>query len=235
MVQWSSITCVLIVQKERTDHNNMREVRKKSVIPIYGFAAVWVLYSLIFPLFRTWHFIVLACVSALCYVLLSKAFPGTTEYVEIPEEPKQTGDAAVDALLQEGRTTVAQMRELKGAISDSGVQKKLTELIEVTEKIFHWLYTHPGDFKTVRRFADYYLPETAKLLKTYEKFSNSSVRGENITSAMDRIDSALDSVVASYKKLYDSLYYHQALDIEADIKVLESMLKQEGFMNEDFK
>lgn len=53
----------------------MRETKKKSIIPVYGFAAVWVAYCLIFPLYRTWHFIVLACSAALVYVVLTVLFP----------------------------------------------------------------------------------------------------------------------------------------------------------------
>jgi hypothetical protein len=45
---------------------------------------------------------------------------------------------------------------------------------------------------------------------------------------MERIDTALDTIHDSYYKFFDSLFENQALDIETDIRVLESMLRTEG-------
>jgi len=204
----------------------MLEIKKKSPVPVYGAGAVFVLYCLIFPLYRTWHFIVLAVAAALCYVLLSMKFKGTTEFVEIPEAP--TGNAEVDALLDNGKQTVAELKALREKVP--GVRQKLDEIINVTEMIFKKLHSSPGVYRSVKRFADFYLPTTMKLLRTYESFSTKSVRGEHIEETLRGIDSALDSVLASYKKLYDSLYKNVALDIETDIIVLENLLKQEGLM-----
>jgi len=64
----------------------MVEIKRKSVIPVYGIAVVWVLYCLVFPLYRTWHFIALACITALTYAVLVKNFPDKTEMIEISEE-----------------------------------------------------------------------------------------------------------------------------------------------------
>ena len=84
-----------------------------------------------------------------------------------------------------------------------------------------------GDYKQIRRFADFHLPTTIKLLHTYDRFGKSGVRGENIAGTMTRIDTALDTILESYKKFFDSLYANQALDIETDITVLETMLKND--------
>ena len=210
----------------------MREVKRRSAAPVYGAAAVWLLYCLIFPLYRTWHFIVLLCAGILGYIILSKIFPGTTEFVEIPEEPVRTGNAEIDELFNEGQKTVTEIRSLSTKIPDARVAAKLQELAAVTERIFKRLHSNPEDFKQIRRFSDLHLPTVMKILRTYETLKGSDVRGENITNTLERIDSALVSILESFKKFYDSLYYHQALDIEVDISVLETMLKKEGFSND---
>ena len=66
----------------------MIEAKRKSIIPVYGVTAVWVLYCLIFPLYKTWHFIALACIVVLTYTVLIRFFPDKVEQVEIPEEPE---------------------------------------------------------------------------------------------------------------------------------------------------
>jgi len=212
------------------------EIKKKSVIPLYGTAAVWVLYCLIFPLYRTWHFILLACVGVLVYFILSKLFPGRIERIEVPEEPERTGDERIDALLVEGETAVNEMRRLRSTITNANLVVKVDELIAVTDKIFKKLLIEPKAYKQVKRFADFFLPTSVKLIGTYDRFGQSGIKGENITSTMERIDSALDMTLDSYRKFFDSLFEDQALDIETDISVLETMLKRDGLIDTaDFK
>lgn len=212
----------------------MLEIKKKSVIPVYGVAAAWVLYCVFFSLSKTWHFIVLACSSALVYVVLSAIFPGKTEYVELPEEPQLTGDEKIDELLAEGDRAVAEMRSLRGAVSDDSVRSKLDKITVVTDKIFKNLLDNPGDYSLIKRFADFFLPTTIKLLHTYDRFGKSGAHGENVTGTQDRIEAALDTILESYNRFFDSLFANQALDIETDIRVLESMLKNEGLLNSGF-
>ena len=212
----------------------MIEKKHKSVAPVYGIAAAWVLYCVFFPLYRTWHFIVIACIAALVYVVLSAIFPGKTEYIEVPEESPRTGDDKVDLLLAEGEKAVLELRRLKGTIRDDSARQKAEEIIVVTDKIFRNLLENPNDYSKVKRFADYFLPATIKLLHTYDRFGQSGVGGDNITGTMERIDMALDTILVSYRKFFDSLFENQALDIETDIRVLENMLKREGLMNSEF-
>ena len=210
------------------------EIKRKSVVPVYAFAAVWALYCLLFPLFKTWHFITLACVSALSYVLFSAIFPGRTEYIEVLPEPQRTGDERIDALLAEGEKAVLEMRSLYESISDDDLRSKLNSIIVVTDRIFRDLHDDPNDYRQVKRFADFYLPTTIKLLHTYDRVGKSGIQGENVSGMIERIDTALYTILDSYEKFYDSLFENQALDIETDIIVLENMLKKEGLMNTDF-
>lgn len=209
----------------------MTEKREKSVIPVYGVAAAWLLYCAIFPLYKTWHFVVLACFGALAYVVLSAVFPGKTIQIAVPEEPVSTGDEAIDALLAEGEKNTGEMRKIRGTVPDGAFGSKLDEIIAVTDSIFKRLVENPGDYKQVKRFAEFYLPTTMKLLSAYTDFAHSGSGGENITSAMERIDLALDTIADSYRKFFDSLFAQQALDIETDIIVLEAMLKNEGLLD----
>jgi len=213
--------------------NKSIEIKQKSVLPVYGVAVAWVLYCVLFPLYQTWHFIVLACAAALTYVVLSIIFPGKVKVIEIPEEPERTGDEKIDALLAEGEKAVAEMRRLRDTIDGDSVRRRIDEIISVTDSIFKNLLDFPDGYKQIKRFADFYLPTTVKLLHTYDRFGQSGTQGNNISGTMERIDTALDSIIASYRKFFDSLFESKALDIETDIQVLESMLKKEGLMDSE--
>jgi len=210
------------------------EIKRKSIVPVYGAAAAWVLYCTIFPLYKTWHFIALACTGVIVYTVLSKLFPGKTELVELTEKPERTGDEKIDGLLAEGEAAVAEMNRLREAIPAGPVRQKTDEIISVTDKIFKKLLIEPKVYTQVKRFADFFLPTTIKLLNTYDRFGQSGVDGDNISGTMERIDTALDKTLESYRKFFDSLFRDQALDIETDISVLETMLKKEGLSNSEF-
>jgi hypothetical protein len=212
-----------------------REIKKKSVIPIYGTAAVWLIYCLFFPLYRPVHFVILLLAGVAAYVVFSLIFPGKTVVIEVAPT---TGNADVDALLAVGLDTIKEMSALRDAIKNETVRRKTDEIIGTTDKIFKDLMSDPNDYKQVKHFADFYLPTTIKLLQTYNRMAGlntgENFTGENITGTMARIEAILDTTQEGYQKQLDALFADQALDIETDITVLKSLMKKEGLAARDF-
>lgn len=213
----------------------LREIKRKSSLPIYGMAGICLLYALFLPLYKLSHFIILALVLIAVYFILSKIFPGRTEYEEIPEAPVETGNPALDALLKEGNTAVAEMQRLRDSIGNSDVRHKISQLMDITDLIFKDAAEDPDDIPQIRRFASYFLPTTIKLLHAYDRMGAQGIEGENISGTCSRIETVLDTTIEAYKKQLDSLFQNQALDIETDITVLENMLKAQGLTGKDFQ
>jgi len=216
----------------------LREIKKRSPVPVYGLAAVWLAYCLIFPLYKLWHFIILICLGAVTYVVLSYIFPGKTIQVEIPKEPPKqvkTGNEEIDAMLREGERAASEFARLRGAIPNEDVRARIDELAQVTDKIFKDLIDDPNDYKQVKRFAEYFLPTTLKLLNEYDRLGAAGIETDGIAGAKKSIEDILGSTLDVFKKQYDALFADRVLDIEAEIKVLETKIKQEGFGTPDFK
>ena len=57
--------------------------------------------------------------------------------------------------------------------------------------------------------------------------------GENITAAMARIESMMDKVVEGFEKQLDLLFQGDAMDITADVAVLERMLAKDGLSDQE--
>lgn len=209
----------------------MKTVKKHSAVPIYGSAAVWALWCLFLPLYKPSHFVLLALAGGGSFAALKKLFPDKDIKIE---EPFTTGDADTDKLLKDGEMAVSEMRRLAGTIPNKDVCAKVGTLADVTERIFRDIIEDPDDIPQVRRFAGYYLPTTMKLLHAYDRMSAEEHGGENVASTLSRIEDILDTTIAAYKKQLDALFANQALDIETDITVLESMLKREGLTGKDF-
>ena len=80
----------------------------------------------------------------------------------------------------------------------------------------------------MRRFLDYYLPTTIKLLHQYDRMDSLGVSGENITGTKAKIRGMLDTVCSAFDRQLDSLFQDESMDVSADITVLEQMMTQEG-------
>ena len=209
-----------------------KEIRKKSVVPVYALAVVWLLYSLFFPLYKLWHFILLVVIAAVIYFVFSKMFPGRIITVEQPKN-EETGNPEVDAVVREGKRAMQEMGRLYSSIENTEVKKRIVEIMDISDKIVKNAISDPKDIPNIKRFLNYYLPTTIKLLNAYDRMSVQGIEGENISGTITRIEDMLDTIVVSYKKQLDALFADEALDIETDIKVMDGLLQREGLKDKE--
>ena len=120
------------------------------------------------------------------------------------------------------------MRRLNDAIADETVSAQIDRLESATKKIIGHVAENPAKLPQIRRFMDYYLPTTLKLLNAYDRMSATGVSGENIDGTLVKVEGMMRNIVAAFEKQLDSLYGADALDISTDITVLETMMAREG-------
>ena len=201
----------------------MKKVHLKSAVPIYIAAAVWLLVGLIAPklLMKLPWFIVTVALSASGYFVGSKLFPGRDITVE---EKIETGNAQLDRDIAEGRARLENLRDANAAISHPGITQNLNRMTKAGDQIFKELGRDPQKVQLVRRFMSYYLPTAEKLLEQYRLLSENSVKGENIQSAMTRIESSMGVIADAFDKCADNLFKDNEMDIDAEIQVMKTML-----------
>ena len=110
--------------------------------------------------------------------------------------------------------------------------------MRISDKIVQDAIHDPDDVPQIRKFLDYYLPTTIKLLNAYDRMDSQGIEGENIDKTKSSILDMLDTAIDAFKKQLDSLFANQALDIETDIDVMNTMLRREGLSGsaaDDFK
>lgn len=148
---------------------------------------------------------------------------------------KKSYGPEIDPIIQEGNRALSEMGRLYMTIKDPEVRQKINEIMRITDKITQDAIADPSDIPQIRKFMNYYLPTTIKLLNAYDRMSAAGVEGENIDKSMKNINDMLDAAIEAYKKRLDSLFENQALDIETDIEVMNTMLAREGLAgNKDF-
>lgn len=141
----------------------------------------------------------------------------------------------ISAVVEEGQKYIKSIREANDALPGVEVSGKLDRLEEVASRIFSYVEQHPNKLPEIRRFMNYYLPTSLKLVSAYREFEAQPVQGENLAAAKREILETLDTINHAYENLLDRLYEDDTLDISTDISALETMLAQEGLTDDDFK
>ena len=156
------------------------------------------------------------------------AAPKPSAQAKPAAQKKPSYPPEVQAVVDEGERAHRELEHLYATIPNLSVKGKIRELINVSDKIIEDAVNDPNDVPQIKKFLDYYLPTTIKLLNAYDRMGAQGIEGENISGTMQSIEEMLDTAVAAYKKLLDSLFANQALDVETDIEVMNTLLKREG-------
>lgn len=207
----------------------MATIKRKSTVPYYAAAGTWVLYAARFPLYKTGHFLLIAIVSAVVFFVMN-AVCGT-QTIEVPDQPKvekPTGNAELDKMIKDGGLAIAEMKRLDDAIEDETISADIVRLEEVSQKIFNRVKEEPSKLPEIRKFMDYYLPTTLKILNAYDRATAAGISGENVDSTRTRVEGMMKTIVGAFEKQLDSLFGTEAMDISTDITVLETMMQREG-------
>ena len=232
----------------------MKVVHMGSPAKYYITGVVALLYAMNVQMMEASEWAVFAIVVALVFFLSGALFRGKKRLVPIeepkpqpqpkpepepkkepepkPEKKSQTGNPEVDKIIDEGHDMIKKLRAANDAIPDEALSADIDRMERASADIFNYIAQHPGKAPQIRKFMNYYLPTTLKLLGSYEQLSKQSVKGENITSTLFNIAGMMHTVADAFEKQLDSLFTDEAMDISADITVFETMLKQEGFVEE---
>ena len=147
-----------------------------------------------------------------------------------PAQPEQ-GDTAETPLNLETIRRFAQVLEQEQHLmQDAQGREELETMQKTTTAICEWLEAHPESLPKARRFAEYYIPTTLKLLHTYNDVQ--SQQGENAEAIRRDIAGILHTLNQAYDNLYDKLLSDVALDVSSEIAALQGMLANDGLAGE---
>ena len=209
---------------------------KQSVVPIYLVGGVWLVSGLFLSLHSLSDYVMCAVASVVAFVAGKAIFPdksyeipGEQPKPEKKEKPKSTGNPDIDKLIGERDKALSEMRRLNDAIEDEKISAQIDHLEMVTRKIIDRVVDEPKKLPQIRKFMNYYLPTTLKILNAYDRMDSAGIAGDNITTTKQKVENMMDTIVQAYNKQLDALYGEEAMDISTDITVMENLLAQEGF------
>ena len=224
--------------------------KKRSALPIYAIGIVWLLYAGKLNTFRG----ILSCavVSAIVYAILRIVLPGKKtdeppkaaapeqpqpkQAEKKPEpqpepEPEEKLPPELQSVIYQGKRAIADIRRLNDEIPDERISAQIDLIERLTAQIFDCVRKNPKKLSQIRQFLNYYLPTTIKLMEQYVTLQNQSLKTENITDGMQKIEDLLDKVIVAFQRQLDALFEADVVDITADIRVMEQMMASEGLTN----
>jgi len=224
--------------------------KKRSALPIYAIGIVWLLYAGKLNTFRG----ILSCavVSAIVYAILRIVLPGKKtdeppkaaapeqpqpkQVEKKPEpqpepEPEEKLPPELQSVIYQGKRAIADIRRLNDEIPDERISAQIDLIERLTAQIFDCVRKNPKKLSQIRQFLNYYLPTTIKLMEQYVTLQNQSLKTENITEGMQKIEDLLDKVIIAFQRQLDALFEADVVDITADIRVMEQMMASEGLTN----
>lgn len=224
--------------------------KKRSALPIYAIGIVWLLYAGKLNTFRG----ILSCavVSAIVYAILrivlpvkktdeppkaaapEQPQPKQAEKKPEPQpepEPEEKLPPELQSVIYQGKRAIADIRRLNDEIPDERISAQIDLIERLTAQIFDCVRKNPKKLSQIRQFLNYYLPTTIKLMEQYVTLQNQSLKTENITEGMQKIEDLLDKVIIAFQRQLDALFEADVVDITADIRVMEQMMASEGLTN----
>jgi hypothetical protein len=146
-------------------------------------------------------------------------------------EKVETGDTPLN--LDTARRFAAVLEKEQQLMQDAQAREELAAMHKTTTAICDWLEAHPESQPKTRRFAEYYIPTTLKLLHTYNDVQGQ--QGENAETIRRDIAGILHTLNQAYENLYNHLLSDVAMDISSEIAALQGMLANDGLTGREFE
>jgi 5-bromo-4-chloroindolyl phosphate hydrolysis protein len=184
-----------------------------------------VVFIIVFIILQ-WALVVAALLSLGCYIglsfLLTPAFRiggVNIEHIKNSEE--------IMALLEEGERDLASIKTIMDASKDQQIKVKARNVYREGGKIVEYIKKNPAKAVMARRFFNYYLDKAEEILKKYQNLISAGIETDHLKSLKQKTISALESISRGMVLQFSKLISSEVIDIEADIKLLESTVRME--------
>jgi 5-bromo-4-chloroindolyl phosphate hydrolysis protein len=198
---------------------------KPSVLPWYGLAAVWLVFGLLFPLYKLSVLLITAAASAVVFFFLKKTCPPRVMEHTVDFN---TGVGDVDEMLAGMQKQLDHLHRLNAELPDPTLSAAMDRMEKAGRSIVEVVEKSPDKAKAARRFANYYLPDAVNVLDQYATLARQGVRGANAAEMKAKVDQNAASIATAFENQLDSLYASENMNLDADVEVLQNMMKGQG-------
>lgn len=120
-------------------------------------------------------------------------------------------------------------------IEDEGIRTQLNEINDSVSKIIDTISKNPKKLSKTSNFFDYYLPVTIKIIDRYDEIENQKLSSAESKKFLQSTDKMVKEINKAYQKILADLYKKDLVDMNAEMKVFDSLLKSDGFHDADIE
>ena len=174
-----------------------------------------------------------------CLMLTDSVYEDYLELQNRIREQKVVEDSyespEIKEFMREGSQHIQEIEKACSRIGRTVFTDDVYRLIAVMRQILQRVAEEPEKIGQTRRFMEYYMPITAKLIQAYADLEEQTIESQNIKESKKEIEESMHTLQHAYEELLDQLYEEQSWDVSSDISVLKTMLAQDGLTQKEFK
>lgn len=135
-------------------------------------------------------------------------------------------------ILKEAKEETLQISNISKQIEDKEVVENIEQICDISNKIIDTLSKNPNKLGQARNFLNYYLPVTIKILTRYDEIENQRLNTTESKEFMESVKKMAEKIKNAFNEQLNNMYQTEMIDTDAEIKVFESMLKSDGFLDD---
>ena len=137
-------------------------------------------------------------------------------------------DIEAEKTVRQGIEKLRNVRNLTLKITSNDVAKQIQDICKTGAEIFEYIRKNPDDLKKAKQFINYYLDTTEKIVNRYVQLSAAKEKSSEVDASLKKVEATLASIDETYKKQLHNLLENDVLDLNTEIKVLETTMKMGG-------
>jgi 5-bromo-4-chloroindolyl phosphate hydrolysis protein len=173
-----------------------------------------------------WALVAAAFLSLGCYAGLSFLFTPVLRLAGVNIAHIKNSEEII-TLLEEGEKDLSSIKTIIDKSKDTQIKIKAQNVYREGGKIIEYIKKNPAKAVMARRFFNYYLDKADEILKKYNNLVSAEIETDRLNSLKEKTLSALESILRGMVLQFSKLISSEVIDIEADIKLLESTIKME--------
>lgn len=134
--------------------------------------------------------------------------------------------------IKKAKELTIKMQNISKQLESPQLVQNVKSIVGTTNKIIETVEKKPEKIKKVRNFLNYYLPVTMKILERYDEIENQRLNTKDSKKFMSSVEDMIAKIKAAFKEQLSNIYQTEMVDTNAELKVFESMLKSDGFLDE---
>ena len=160
---------------------------------------------------------------------------GASELIINGAQKEEVKEITLKEKIEYARRENKHIKEMIDSIDDESVKTDLEEIVKTSTKIVNTIEKNELKNKSVNKFFDYYLPVCVKIVDRYDDIENQSLTSRDSKKFMNDSSKIINDTNKAFKKILNSLYQSDILNADAEMKVYNSMLKADGYEENEIK